>query len=339
MKNNKVTYYILIVLLLILIGVSSFFLIYFYNLRGQDLSIEEISISESNKMSYNVKLKDNKYYKSNIEGDTFVISLIDNINTYFNYSVAFSSSITGEYSYYIVGNAVYEYNGEKVKNEIYKSDISKYEITGNVINLSNSFDINLDEIIGDYNGFKNDYGINTTGYIEYVVYINYSVFSEQISKSMMNSKEFFIKIPCEDITHITITEDEVVNRKDFSELNYDDNKLYLIVSLEFMGAIIIFILLIVLIIKRLGKRETVYDYELRLLLKKYDEMIVSIKDLPDLTNYEIFFVDTFEELVDAANNLVLPINFVEVIDKKESTFIVLHEAIAYVYKLSSKSIS
>ena len=84
-KNNKVNlYYGLMVVLLVLIGISSFFFNYFYNLRDEDLSIENMIINESNKMSYNVKLFDNEFFKSSSEETSYVLSLVDNINTYFN---------------------------------------------------------------------------------------------------------------------------------------------------------------------------------------------------------------------------------------------------------------
>lgn len=62
MKKNKVMlYYGLLVVLLILIGISSFFFNYFYNLRNEDLSLEDVSIREKNQMSYNVRLFDNEF--------------------------------------------------------------------------------------------------------------------------------------------------------------------------------------------------------------------------------------------------------------------------------------
>lgn len=71
MKKNKVMlYYGLLVVLLILIGISSFFFNYFYNLRNEDLSLEDVSIREKNQMSYNVRLFDNEFFKSSMEEKT-----------------------------------------------------------------------------------------------------------------------------------------------------------------------------------------------------------------------------------------------------------------------------
>ena len=140
MKNNKVNlYYGLMVVLLVLIGISSFFFNYFYNLRDEDLSIENMIINESNKMSYNVKLFDNEFFKSSSEETSYVLSLVDNINTYFNVSTAFSSPVSGEYSYFVKGYIVMHQGDEEVKNEIYSSDVFKFNVDGSVINLSSNF--------------------------------------------------------------------------------------------------------------------------------------------------------------------------------------------------------
>lgn len=339
MKKNKVIlYYSLLVVLLILIGISSFFFNYFYNLRNEDLSLEDISIKEKNQMSYNVKLFDNDFFKSSIEEKNYVLSLIDNLNAYFNYSVTFSNTVEGEYSYYVIGSIVMEQNGEKVKSEIYRSDINKFETNGKVINLSESFDIDVDQIIKNYNNQVNDLNIAVDAKIEYDVIINYSVFSEHISKSIVNGKTLSYYVPIKDITNITYTEDNVEERRDYSDLNFEDNKIYLVICLEFVGAIVIFILLIVLIVKRVNGQASVYQEKLEKILNKHDDKIVHLKDLPDLCTYNVLFVEHFGDLLDAAYNINTPINYYEIVKKHQAIFIVLDKNTAYVYKLSSKNV-
>lgn len=338
MKKNKVMlYYGLLVVLLILIGVSSFFFNYFYGLRNEDLSLEDVSIKEKNQMSYNVKLFDNEFFKSSVEEKNYVLSLVDNLNAYFNYSVTFSNPVEGEYSYYVVGNIVMEQNGEKVKNEIYRSDISKFEANGKVINLSENFDVDLDQIIQKYNDQVNNLKIDVNAEVEYDVIINYSFFSEHISKSIVNGKTLSYYIPIKDITNITYTDDDVFERREYSELNFEDNKIYIVICLEFVGAIIIFILLMVLIVKRVNGQVSVYQEKLDKILSKHDDQIVHLKDLPDLSKYDVLFVEHFGDLLDASKNINTPINYYEVIKKHEATFIVLDKKTAYVYKLSSKN--
>lgn len=338
MKNNKVNlYYGLMVVLLVLIGISSFFFNYFYNLRDEDLSIENMIINESNKMSYNVKLFDNEFFKSSSEETSYVLSLVDNINTYFNVSTAFSSPVSGEYSYFVKGYIVMHQGDEEVKNEIYSSDVFKFNVDGSVINLSSNFDIDLDKVYSDYKNQINNLGINVTSEIRYDVTYNYSVFSEKLGKSLVNSKTLNVYVPVSDITNIKTTEDKEDLRHEYSELNQDDNKVYVIICLEFLGAIIIFILLIVLIVKRINGQVSVYQEKLTNLLDKYSSDLVYLKELPDLSKYDVIFLQDFIDLVETGRKLKLPINYIEVIEKHEATFMILKNKQVYVYKLNSKN--
>lgn len=336
-KNKLAIYYGLMLVLFILIGVSSFFFNYFYNLRGEDLSIEKMVVSESNKMSYNVKQFDNAFFKTSSEETNYVMSLVDNINTYFNVSTAFSSPVEGEYSYFIKGYIIMHQGSEEVKKEIYSGEINKYKLEGSVINLSSNFDIDLDKIIAEYQNQVNNLGINVTSEIVYDINYNYAVFSNKLSKSIANSKTLKVEIPINDITNIKITEDKDDIRNEFSELNKDDNIVYVIVCLEFLGAIIIFILLIVLIVKRVNGQVSIYQDKLNKILDKYESDLVNLSELPDLTNYDVLFVNDFEDILETARKLKLPINYIEVIKKHEATFMVLQDNQVYVYKLNSKN--
>ncbi len=339
MKKNKVAlYYSLIVVLLVLIGISSFLFNYFYNLRGEDLSLEEMTINEANKMSYNVKLFDNEFFKSSDEETNYVLSLVDNINTYFNYSTVFSSPVVGEYSYYVKGSVIMEENGEKVSNEIYRGDTASYNVNGSVINLSSSFDIDLDAVVRAFREQVLNLNLNVDSVIRYDVVYSYKVYSDELAKSLVNSRTLSVVIPVKDITNITITEDAEVMRKEFSDLNLDDNKLYLAICLEFIGAILIFVLLIALLVRRINGQVSVYEDALEKLLNKYDSHLVYLKELPDLADYNVLFVEEMEDLLATSKKTKTPISYIEVVDKHEATFMVLLDKQVYVYKFSSKNV-
>ncbi|MCX4249244.1 MAG: DUF5305 family protein [Bacilli bacterium] len=338
MKDNKTfLYYGLMVVLLILIGVSSFFFNYFYNMRGKDLSIENMIVSESNKMSYNVKQLDNEFFKSSSEDESYVLSLIDNINTYYNISTAFSSPVNGEYSCFVKGYIVMHQNNEEVKNVIYNGDVARYTIDGSVINLSNTFDIDFDSIYNEYQNQIKNLGIDVQSEIRFDITYNYQVFSEKLGKSIVNSRTLDVLIPISDITNIKISEDKDEMRNEFSELNQDDDAIYVIICLEFLGAIIIFVLLIVLIVKRVNGSVSVYQDRLNKIINDYSSELVNLSKLPDLTRYDIIFVQGFDDILEISRKLNLPINYIEVIEKHESTFIVLKNNQSYVYKLNSKN--
>ena len=320
-KNRTILYYNLIFILIILIGISSFFLAYFYNLIDEDLRMQDVSVVENSEMNFSVKEKGKEVFTHN--KDTYNLSDIDTINTYFNYSITFSEEVTGSYSYNIVGYR--EVNGEDV--EIYKSNNYKYEVTGHIINLSSSFDIK--DIPTNIVGASN---------LKYVVKINYSLFNDYLGRSFVKSDSLNITIPNMNETTIK-TSDKVSNKKIvFSETKDDDNELYLVITLEFMGAIIMFILLILLILRTINKENDPYQMTIDHILKKYEKQIVKLKSIPDLAKMDVLFVSDFKDLVDASYNLDQVINYTEVIKNKASIFVVFNKHVAYVYKINRQHI-
>lgn len=320
-KNRTILYYNLIFILIILIGISSFFLAYFYNLIDEDLRMQDVSVVENSEMNFSVKEKGKEVFTHN--KDTYNLSDIDTINTYFNYSITFSEEVTGSYSYNIVGYR--EVNGEDV--EIYKSNNYQYEVTGHIINLSSSFDIK--DIPTNIVGTSN---------LKYVVKINYSLFNDYLGRSFVKSDSLNITIPNMNETTIK-TSDKVSNKKIvFSETKDDDNELYLVITLEFMGAIIMFILLILLILRTINKENDPYQMTIDHILKKYEKQIVKLKSIPDLAKMDVLFVSDFKDLVDASYNLDQVINYTEVIKNKASIFVVFNKHVAYVYKINRQHI-
>lgn len=51
----------------------------------------------------------------------------------------------------------------------------------------------------------------------------------------------------------------------------------------------------------------------------------------------MIFLQDFVDLVETGRKLKLPINFIEVIEKHEATFMILKDKQVYVYKLNSKN--
>lgn len=341
MKNNKVAlYWVFIGVLIVLISICSFFVYYFYDLKDTDLSIEKLTINENSDITYKVKLLDNKYYDTEINTTNYITELIDNINANFNYTITFDEKVSGEYSYYILGNlsAKDKNSLEKIpERELLKTKIKKYSIDGNVINLSSSFDIEFAEYLKTFKEFKDEYNLNLNGEVSFDILINYNVYSEKIDKNITKSKVLNITIPINDITtEITKTPKENKVIYEYSDLDNNENKIYLIICIEFIGAILLFVFIIIALLKTIYNTKSEYQRKLDKILRKYDSLIVHINDLPDLSKSDVLFVNTFKDLVDASRNLLLPINYVEVVKNREVAFIITNETQAYVYKFNGK---
>lgn len=331
MKNNKVVlYYGLMIVLLVLIGLSTFFFNYFYNMRNDDLSLEKIKIEEENRMGYNIKLFDNDYFKTNEDDTSYLFDKIDYVDANFNISTIFEEPVEGDYNYIIHGYLVTDDD----KSEFYTGEFNRYKINGSVINLTNSFNIDVDTIEKNYH----DVIVPDKTSILYEVTFSYAVFSNKLSKSLTNEKVLTINIPVKQISDITLTEDKDEVTENYSELKHANDSVYVVICLEFLGAIIIFILLIVLIVKRINGQDNLYQELLNRILDTYHDYIIYLKNLPNLDDYDVLFVRDMRDLLEMARKTKNPISFIEVIEKSEASFIVFDKSKAYVYKLSKKNV-
>ena len=197
----------------------------------------------------------------------------------------------------------------------------------------NSININVNDIVNKFNEFKDYYNLVLSGSIEYQVYINYNFYTESINKYVNESKTLFLSIPLNNNT-LSINTSEPVEQEYsyFKDADYKDKEIIVIICLEFLGASLLFSLMIILLIKKYIYLESKYDGKLNKILNRYDDIIVHLNCLPDLTEYEVLFVKSFNDIKDASYNLDKPVNYICIKEHIESVFIVLTDTKAYVYK-------
>lgn len=323
-KSRKVViYYCFIVVLIILIGISSFFFTYFLNLRSSDIKLRDLKVNESSKMSFNVKEKGHDDFTYN--KDTYDINNVESILEYFNYTLTTSNDIYGDYSYYIVGYLV---NNGNIK-EIYKSDKTRGEVTGRVINISSTYDNHISQLL---NILKSQNNLSDSAVIRYVVKINYNLFSDYVNKTIIESRELTLDIPISDVSKLEKSKDLNIENRIVSN-NIKNDELYLVIALEFMGALIMFILIILLILRRINKERDVYHTTLDNIFRRYGNEIVRISELPNLSDIEVLFVQDFDDLLNASGYLREVINYNEVVVNQVTVFIVYNNHKAYCYKV------
>ena len=66
---------------------------------------------------------------------------------------------------------------------------------------------------------------------------------------------------------------------------------------------------------------------------KNDNILVSVKTLPETKGLNVVNVTSFDELVDAQSEVRLPINYKEDSKKKTTKFILIRNDMAWVYTL------
>lgn len=331
-RRSKILYSLCIDFLVILILVSIYMIYYFYTIKDSDVETKALLINEKNTMSYKVSMLDGT--------SSYVTSKIDDINTNFSYSISFDNEIDGQYSYLIKGYLV-GYNGDKIvlNREIFNSTLKKFSVKGNVINVADSINIDFDKQYQSYLNYLKTYTSVETSYIMYDIEVFYNVKSEYLNKSIVDTKKFYVRATLNDnISTIGVTPNEDIDRKIFSDINYEKKPIYLVVCLEFMGVILLCVFVIIYIVRIIRKNESDYDKYKNYILRKYDSKIVSISVLPDLKKLQVLFVDSMGDLIDAANTLNLPINYIEVVKGHEAVFIILNKRTAYVYKINDDNV-
>ena len=72
------------------------------------------------------------------------------------------------------------------------------------------------------------------------------------------------------------------------------------------------------------------------LLKNYEEIIITIEELPNTDGLETIEITDFNDLIDLEETLKIPIMYLNIIPNKESWFILIHNNFFYRYILKIK---
>ena len=88
-----------------------------------------------------------------------------------------------------------------------------------------------------------------------------------------------------------------------------------------------------------SKKISKYDKLINKILKEYDRLIVETSTSIDFNDYNIFVIESFNELVDVRDNLQLPIMFLNLKDQGLAQFYVLQDNNLYLYTIDKKKVN
>jgi len=303
-----------------------------------------LKYQENNDIDYKVYLKDNDFFEQDYidKGKTYITSLIDHIEVTFKYNIEFSEAVDAKYNYKIMA-----------KLESNKTDTSgggnywtkEYDLTGdknNSVSDSTTYTI-MEKINVDYNKynellntFKKSVGLaNSTGLLSVYLIVDSNVKGEYLSTPIKS--DLILQLPLSELAiEANIESDASNNVKEIKKMVKEDGTFYTI--LVFIGAfcttLALFLVFVLIRSRRLYKSNYKYDLELEKILTTYDSIIVNIKDLPDIDDYDVIKVESFEELIDAHSEIRKPINFYQT--KEYSVFLLLSDNIIWKYVLRKK---
>ncbi len=340
-KNN--IYIIKYIVLTLLACASIIACSFFYKKSKEDNISSVLEYVESNNIDYKVNLKDNTFFdkkyltKEDIENDKAIITnLISNININYNYKINFNDYANGEYTYYIKGIVESnEKDGSKNywSKEYMLTDKKNIEIVNSKsININDEVKVNYSEYNNILNEWKKASNVSMDGKLRIIL-----VFEGKIGSSKLESK---YKIESNNEIYMNLGEESTTikivnsgNHKKIVENKISDDTIFLKYK---MGVIVTFIsaiiFVILIIITRNSQRdENKFKNELKRILSEYDNIIVNVYPIVDTKNLNIIRVKSFDELLDAYNEIKEPINFF--MKKHSAVFMIIHNDMAWMYTL------
>ena len=290
---------------------------------------------DESKIDYKVYLKKNDFfdqeYLEKKDGKSYIASLIKYIKVDYDYNIKFDHPVSGDYRYYI--SAVIESKKSNSENSYWDEE---YKITDeksmsikelSEFSIHENVDVDYNIYNSRLNSFKKKYGLSTAeGILK--IYLNIdSKLKTTIDENEVNvpiSSKMMIQVPLSEMTIDAVVEESVPSDVKEVSVIIDENRVEIFKTLGYIyiGAIVICIILLIYVSKAKDN------------LNRYDGIIVNIKKIPDLNDYNVISVSSFNELLDAHSEVRMPINFFK--GEYKSYFILLSDKNAWKYTMSRR---
>jgi hypothetical protein len=301
-----------------------------------------IDYSQNGSIAYKVYLNKNNFYTEDYleMNKSYVASLINHIDIDFNYNFSMNAKTTINFDYKIIGELVIE-NGKTSGRYLEKQYVLQDTKVARLIqdkskNIKENIKIDYAYYNSLANSFRSTYGVDTTSYLNV-----YMVVTPQVDKGLNykidESNKVSLRIPLsEKAIEINLdASSQNINKQIMPSKEVTFNILYLILELVFF--IPTCILMVKMISKLLSAFDiyTPYDRYVRKQLKEYDRLIVETNSSLKTRGLNVIDIRSFTELLDARDNLNLPILYLNTIPHKEGVFYILNNTDLYLLKVSN----
>lgn len=345
--NNKNNIFNNVYISYLLLGVSFVFLLVSIYLIGSSVVIFgkkiDITYNEIGKADYTVYLKNNNFYDNSKldSGMKYVSSLINTVNTRFNYQFYTDKNIDYSYKYKI--NSKLVIFDKKDNNKIFytKEEVLVPEVVENFnsnnIVINQLADIKYDHYKAYVDKYEKDYKVDVDGKVIVSMNVELLGIDSESKNDITKRNELQITIPLtNEAIDITIDSKNIDN-KDYIVSNLKPgitNVYYLILGIVcFVAAVFEFIYGEKLY--KIYVKGNIYNITVNRILNEYDKLIVNGNvsiDEADFTNK--IYPETFIELVDASKRLNSPILFYEVVPNEKCFFIIIKDHDLYKFRIS-----
>lgn len=312
-----------------------------------DKIVDKLDYQERGSVNYKVYYKENNFYTEPYIGPdkTYIAQYIDNIDVDFTYLVNYTENLNGTYDYYVKARLVAYTPGDETDDlwtkEYKMSDVETVEFKDTSgYNITKNIKINFQEFKEEYENYRASSMISSNAKLVVELVVNNHSkykYADEID-FQANSK---LEIPLSDSTfQITKSSTATGETKTIEKKEKNEKGVYiLIVKVILWVMVVITGGSLISLYRSDTKRVSAYERTLKKILTTYDSIIVNVKKLPSLSNLSVVDVTSFEELVDAQNEVRLPINFKEDKKKKSAKFVLVRNNLAWVYTLKEGDLS
>ncbi|MBQ6285362.1 MAG: hypothetical protein IJK67_03520 [Bacilli bacterium] len=345
--NTKKWLLILMVLAVILLPLAESLLIKSLDLKKQEVIVEYV---EKGDVDYKVYLKQNNYYKEKYlgEGMEYVANIINTINPDFRYEIHATDNLDMSYAYKITATLLISKDSDSQPLYTRTFDLIKKDVkvvNSNNLTISENLIIDYDEYNSLVNRYKKDFGISA--YSKLVINMDINI----VGKHSNNEDQMFINRTLQ--ASIPLSEQTIRISIDTEEINNNgllfakgkitvSNILLFVVALVSLGLVLLLLITSIRLYIKF-KRRNIYYITLNKYINEYDKLVIngSYENTNiDETKFDnVVKIEKFEELVDAAENLSLPILFYEVIPGELSFFVVTNDKTLYKYTLDKAALT
>lgn len=350
MKDSK--FAIKCVIFSILIFAVSILSFYIIKNNFNAKKVININIEEKKTVDYKVYLKENNYFdgeylsKENaIDNMYFITSLIKFLDLKFTYSFKLDSDVSGISTYYIKAiveaNKANDLSGKYWSKEFNLTDVKTANIVDNSVLIDESIKIDYDKYNDLLTGFKKQYGLAADGVLKVVLVVDNLAINDELTNDIKRNSQVTFSIPLSqlavqavvDSNDGSVVKDNVVEE---TRINSVSNLLLKVFGLFL---VIIDLLLMICLSNTIQKYKlrNLYRLTVKKILSSYDNIIVTVNNKPDLSEYNVVYVKNFDELLDAHNEVRMPINYYESSGKYKCEFYLISEKFAWVYRLEDKN--
>lgn len=303
------------------------------------------NIEEVGNLDYQVYLKPNEYFTVPYlrKNERYISELIEKIQVQVSYELESTQKVDYKLQYRVDATLdVIQQEGNKEEKKIWSKQFVIRPSKQTTLTKQNKL-IVKDEFTIDYPAYvkmvktlQERFQIPLDASLKVKVYFDTTDNIKE--KSFTKNSDMSLIIPLNKST-IDIIEEK--NLSENSDIIYEENENIKNLPLLVIGCFLLSASTIVFVYYGLeflknSKEQYSYSKEKNRILRKYDAVIVNAKKVPDIKGLSMIEVSSFEELLDAEEELHIPIIFIEIISGAVGWFIIIHQNQVWRYVLKVK---